>query len=121
MTFALNQTLLYHESQREDLGSSGGFKPNQGFTTDDLIEQYKRGNLESNFFNQDTFQVRERNLLKRERNGPFKTPLSSDPRIQLGRRHVFLLPERARPRPPRLHRRALPHGPDRAQEPADGR
>lgn len=49
--FALNQTLLQHESIRRGTVQSG-------MTTDELIRHYNCGNLNEVIFNQDTAQVR---------------------------------------------------------------
>ncbi len=49
----MNHTLTYHENLRL------GFRPKDGtaFTTDALIDQYRRGDIESMRVNQNTFQI----------------------------------------------------------------
>lgn len=49
---ALNQTLTAQEKHRLGLTS-----PEEEYSTDNLIRQYRRGNFLSDFFNRDTFQI----------------------------------------------------------------
>lgn len=57
MVFALNQTLTHQDNALLGIKSSSSSSSAMDVTTDDLIEQYRRGNLDSRYFNQDTFQI----------------------------------------------------------------
>ncbi len=58
--FALNQTLVHYHNLLLGISPASSSAPAQtawSVTTDDLVEQYRRGNLDPKYFAQDTFQV----------------------------------------------------------------
>ena len=57
MIFALNHTLQYQENALLGLGHHQKKNKKKQYSSDDLISQYRAGNFDTSFYQQDTFQM----------------------------------------------------------------